>query len=49
MEFTVWETISPAVATTGLLMEPGWMPSAALKARQPLDEEAYRQQLWALP
>jgi|GEM_PF-1116938 len=34
-EFTVSETIAPAAALTGWLMEPGWQPSEALKNKQP--------------
>lgn len=49
MEFTVWETVSPAAMVTGTLMDPGWMPSAALLDRAPLTGEALRQDLWAMP
>ena len=49
MEFTVWETTSPAVAVTGMLLEPGWLPSAALTERQPLGADEFRQNLWAMP
>jgi len=34
-EYTISETIAPAAALTGWLMEPGWMPSEALKHRKP--------------
>lgn len=37
-EFTVNETISPAAAVTGCLLEPGYMPSEALKNRKPADD-----------
>ncbi|MFH1468057.1 MAG: glycoside hydrolase family 9 protein [Pseudomonadota bacterium] len=49
MEFTVTETVSPAILVTGLLLEPGWLPSDALRAREPLDAEGFRQRLWAMP
>jgi len=34
-EFTVSETIAPAAAVSGWLLEPGWQPSQALKTRKP--------------
>jgi endoglucanase len=34
-EFTVQETLSPAVVMFAALMEPGWMPSEDLKNRKP--------------
>ena len=34
-EYTVSETISPALAVCGWLLEPNWLPSDELKNRQP--------------
>jgi hypothetical protein len=39
-EFTVHSTIVQAAAVVGALMNPGWMPDAALLNRQPKDEAA---------
>lgn len=36
-EFTVWETMSPNVLATGILMGTGWRPDESLKNRQPRD------------
>jgi hypothetical protein len=36
-EFTVHSTIEQAAAVVGALMNPGWMPDAALLNRQPKD------------
>ncbi|MFA6931375.1 MAG: hypothetical protein WCT05_13700, partial [Lentisphaeria bacterium] len=36
-EYTVYETIAPAAAITGCLLEPGWMPSEELKSRRPVE------------
>lgn len=49
MEFTVWETTSPAAMVTGVLMDAGWSPSAALLDRAPLTGDALRQDLWGMP
>ena len=38
-EFTMQETLSPAVLMFGALLEPGWTPDAALKNRQPREAE----------
>jgi hypothetical protein len=48
-EFTVSDTISHAVAVTGCLMGPGWLPSEALKNRRPRSAEALRDALWFQP
>ena len=34
-EFTMQETLSPAVVMFAALMEPGWMPGEELKSRKP--------------
>ncbi len=34
-EFTVWETMAPAVAAYGMLLKPGWKPPPDWKRRQP--------------
>lgn len=49
MEFTVEETISPAMAVTGCLLGPGWMPSEQLRHRQPRTEAELRDSLWYQP
>lgn len=49
MEFTVWETIAPAVFVTGLLLEPGWTASAALLEDKPLNSAKYCDNLWMMP
>ncbi len=49
MEFTIWETISPAAAVTGCLMGPGWMPDAALLERQPRADAEIASELWGMP
>lgn len=49
VEFTVSDTISHAVAVTGCLMGPGWVPSAELKNRRPRSAEALRDALWFQP
>lgn len=36
-EFTVWETIGPAVSFTGALLPEGWMPDDSLAMREPAD------------
>jgi hypothetical protein len=36
-EFTMQETLSPAVLMFGSLLEPGWKPDQALKNRRPRD------------
>jgi len=38
-EFTIHETNSSTIFSLGILMETGWMPSEALKARGPRDAE----------
>lgn len=35
-EFSVWETIAPAAAGYGALLQPGWRPPADWKARKPI-------------
>jgi hypothetical protein len=49
MEFTVWETISPAASVTGCLMGPGWEPGAELLERLPRAEEELQSSLWMMP
>ena len=49
MEFTVWETISPAASVTGCLMGPGWEPSTELLERRPRTEEEMQSSLWMMP
>jgi hypothetical protein len=49
MEFSVHETIAPAAAMTGALLGPGWMPSAALKARRPRTLAELRESLLYQP
>jgi endoglucanase len=49
MEFAVFDSTSPAVLVTGLLLGPGWTPGAELRGRGPLDAAALRQDLWATP
>ena len=38
-EFTIHETISSLIFTSGMLMPEDWMPSEELKNRQPKDEK----------
>ena len=38
-EFTVQETLSPAVVMFAALLQPGWMPSGDLKNRKPRSEK----------
>ncbi len=49
LEFTVWETIAPAMFVTGLLTEPGWTPSQAMLDDVPLDAARVRESLWMMP
>ncbi len=49
MEFTVWETIGPAMMVTGLLLDPGWTPTEGMLADEPLDVEQWRENLWMMP
>ena len=46
-EFTVWETMGPAAATTGYLMGPGLSPKNDL--REPAKDVADLPGHWALP
>ena len=36
-EFTVWETMAPAAAGYGALLQPGWTPPKDWKTRKPAD------------
>jgi endoglucanase len=38
-EFTIHETVSSTILTTGMLIAPGWMPDAALRQREPRPRE----------
>ena len=38
-----------AASITGMLLGPGWTPSAALRARRPRTDDELRQSWWALP
>jgi hypothetical protein len=49
MEFTMWQTISPAASVTGCLMGPDWEPSTELLERQPRTEEELQSSLWMMP
>lgn len=49
MEYTVWETVAPALFVTGLLLDPGWAPTAVQLADAPLDEAAWLDNLWMMP
>lgn len=49
MEYTVWETVGPAMFVTGLLMEPGWTPTDAMLADAPLSDDALSESLWMMP
>jgi hypothetical protein len=49
VEFTVNDTISMAASVTGCLLRPGWMPSDALKNRQPRPAHELRDALWFQP
>jgi len=46
-EYTVWETIAPAAAVTGYLMEPGLSPP--VNARAPVRDIRDLPGYWALP
>ena len=46
-EFTVWETVAPAAAVTGYLMQPGLSP--AIDLRQPAADIRDLPGYWALP
>ncbi len=48
-EFAVAETVGPAAAVTGCLMEPGWTPSPELLARGPRSVQELRDALWYQP
>jgi endoglucanase len=49
MEFTMWETISPAASVTGCLLGEGWEPSPELLERKPRTEEELRSSIWMMP
>jgi endoglucanase len=49
MEFSVWETISPAAAVTGSLLGAGWEPGTELLERQPRTDEELQSSLWMMP
>jgi len=49
MEFTVWETTSPAASVTGCLMGAGWEPGTELLETRPRTEEELRSSLWMMP
>ena len=46
-EFTVWETVGPAAATTGYLMGPGLSPKNDM--REPAADVRDLPGYWALP
>jgi len=46
-EFTVWETMGPAAATTGYLMGPGLSPKNDM--REPAKDVSDLPGFWALP
>ena len=46
-EFTVWETVAPAAAVTGYLMQPGLSP--AIDLREPAADIRDLPGYWALP
>lgn len=48
-EFTVQETLSPAVLMFAALLEPGWMPDEALKNRAPRTPEALAESWFRVP
>lgn len=48
-EFTMQETLSPAVLMFASLLDPGWMPDAALKNRIPRDRDELMQAWFRLP
>jgi hypothetical protein len=48
-EFTVQETLSPAVLMFAALLEPGWMPDEALKNRAPRTPEALAESWFRIP
>jgi len=49
MEFTVWETVSRAVAVTGALMGEGWAPSEDLKNRIPKTTNEMKDMILLMP
>jgi hypothetical protein len=49
MEFTIWETTSPAMSITGCLLGAGWEPGTALTTREPRTEDELRSSLWMMP
>jgi endoglucanase len=48
-EFTVQETLSPAVVMFAALMEPGWMPGAVLKDRKPRNAQDLMETWFRVP
>lgn len=48
-EYTVSETISPAVAVSGWLLEENWTPSESLKTREPVCDIYKLRGYWSLP
>ena len=48
-EFTMQETLSPAVLMFGALLEPGWAPDDALKVRRPRDRQELLEAWFRLP
>ena len=48
-EFTLHETLSPALLMFASLLEPGWMPSETLKNREPRDANALKTSWFRMP
>lgn len=48
-EFTMQETLSPALFMFALLLDPGWMPDEALKQRHPRSAEELKAAWFRLP
>lgn len=48
-EFTVQETLSPAVLMFASLLEPGWMPDEALKSKPPRSASALAESWFRIP
>ena len=48
-EFTLQETLSPAVVMFAALMEPGWMPDEALKSRRPREQKDLMETWFRIP
>ena len=48
-EFTMQETLSPALFLFGSLLEPGWQPDPSLKQRKPRDRKELAEAWFRLP